>query len=258
MSDALRDDVLVSHEITVWRFVLNEILTNGYVIRENDTEALAIVDPGGRAEDLIAAATEWGGDVRWILVTHLHGDHCAEAEAVSEAFEAAEVVGPPGGMFEVDRPVSGGEALEFGARTIQVCASPGHSPESVSYQVGDHVFVGDFLFRHAGGRTDGARASTEDFLRTIRDVFDEMPDDTALWCGHGPPTSIAEERRENPFWRIAVEGPPDEPVDEVAYGGATAAVLAWADDYDGGKKALVRLAGGELVIVPGSQVSRVQ
>ena len=70
-------ELTATHGVTVQRFVLNSLLTNGFVVRDNDTGALAIVDPGDRIDDLTRAAEEWGGDVRWILVTHCHPDHCA-------------------------------------------------------------------------------------------------------------------------------------------------------------------------------------
>lgn len=135
-----------------------------------------------------------------------------------------------------------------------MAATPGHSPESVSFEIGDQVFVGDFLFRMGSGRTDGAGASTDDLFATVREVFASMEGDVVLWCGHGPPTTVGEERAENPFWRVALEGEPAAPVDKVGYRGRTVPVLAWADDYDGGRKALLALADGSRVIVPGSQV----
>ncbi|HUP20190.1 MAG TPA: MBL fold metallo-hydrolase [Gemmatimonadota bacterium] len=248
------NDVVADHDLTVRRLVLNDFLTNGFVVKENDTGALAIVDPGGRAEDLIAAAREWGGDVRAILVTHLHGDHCAAVGAVAEAFPAADVVGPPGGSFVPDRPVGGGESIEFGTEAIQVTATPGHSPESLSYQICDHVFVGDYLFLHAAGRTDLPGGSAEALLRVVREVFDDMPGKTVLWCGHGPPSTVAGELAANPFWRIAREGRPDAPVERARWKGSDVAVLAWAEDYDGGRKVLLETADGGLVMVPGSQV----
>jgi len=247
-------EMIVTHKVTVQRFVLNSLLTNGFVVKDNDTEALAIVDPGDRVEDLARAAEEWGGDVRWILVTHCHPDHCAGVEALVERV-GGEVVGPPAGPYSVDRPVSGGEALDFGARCILVQATPGHTADSVSYQVEEHVFVGDFLFRLGSGRTDGDGASAADLFETVREVFDDLPDDTILWCGHGPPSTVGEERAGNPFWRIALAGAPAAPFAEVRYRGQAVPVLAWADDYDGGRKALLRLGDGSEVIVPGSQVS---
>lgn len=257
MSDLCGSDgveVTATHGVTVQRFVLNSLLTNGFVARDNDTGALAIVDPGDRIDDLVRAAEEWGGDVRWILVTHCHPDHCAGVGQVV-ARVGGEVAGPPGGPFDVDRPVSGGEALDFGARCILVSSTPGHTADSVSYQIDEHIFVGDFLFRLGSGRTDGADASTTDLFGTVREVFDDLPDETILWCGHGPPSTVGEEKAGNPFWRVALSEAAPPPVDEVRYRGRAVPVLAWAADYDGGRKALLRLDDGSNVIVPGSQVA---
>lgn len=249
----LRDDVFASHKVTVRRFVLNSMLTNGFVVRDNDTDALAIIDPGDRVGDLVAAAEEWGGDVRWILVTHCHADHCEGVAPLVEAV-GGEVVGPAGGPFDIDRPVSGGEALDFGTRCILVQATPGHTTDSVSFQLEEHVFVGDFLFRLGSGRTDGEGASAAALFDTVRSVFADLPDETVLWCGHGPPSTVREEKEGNPFWRLALSDAAPAPVDKVRYRGETVPVLAWADDYDGGRKALLRLVDGSNVIVPGSQV----
>lgn len=247
------DEIVIDEHIQVRRFVLNDLLTNGFVVQAIDTGSLVIIDPGDRAGDLIAAAEAWGGDVRWVLVTHLHGDHWAALAEVVQAL-GAPVVGPPDAPFQVDRAVIGGEDLHFAAHNIHVFATPGHSPESVSYHIDDHVFVGDFLFRLGSGRTDGGDASTEALMRTVRDVFPALPDETTLWCGHGPLSTVGEEKRGNPFWKIALEGDPPSSVDRVVYRGATVPVIAWADDYDGGRKALLELGDGERVIVPSSQV----
>lgn len=249
----LRDEVRSDEDVSVRRFVLNDLLTNGFVVQERDTGALAIVDPGARPDDLMAAAASWGGDVRWILVTHLHGDHCAAVDAI-RGRTGAPVAGPPGAPFVPERPVAGGETLDFGALSVQVCATPGHSPESLSYQIDRHMFVGDFLFRLGSGRTDGPGASTEDLFATIRDVFDDLPDETILWCGHGPPSTVGEERAGNPFWRVARSGERPRAAGRALYGGVPAEVVAWADDYDGGRKALLRLPDERLVIVPGSRL----
>lgn len=249
-----RDELLVEDErLRVRAFVLNDMLTNGFVVQTRDTGSLVVIDPGDRGADLVAAAREWGGDVRWILITHLHGDHWAALADVAAGVHAP-VAAPPGAPFDVDRIVVGGETLPFAAQTIEVLATPGHSPESVSFKIGDHAFVGDFLFRLGSGRTDGGDASTDDLVRTVRDVFRPMADETALWCGHGPPSSVGDERSGNPFWKIALEGDPPAPVDRVVFRGEEVPVWAWADDYDGGRKALLELADGRRVIVPGSQI----
>lgn len=254
MSESRRDGILRGGDLSVWRFVLNDLLTNGFVVREESGGSLAIIDPGGRGGDLVDAAKEWGGDVRLILVTHHHADHHAALPVVRESFPEAEVVAPPGGGLGQDRAVSGGEAIEWSGPTIRVAATPGHSPESLSFGIGSHVFVGDYLFRLGSGRTDGPGSSTDDVFRVAREVFAPMPDETILWCGHGPPSTVGEERDGNPFWRFAFAEAEPEPVDEVTYRGSRAPVLAWADDYDGGRKALLKIADGSFVIVPGSQV----
>jgi glyoxylase-like metal-dependent hydrolase (beta-lactamase superfamily II) len=247
-------ELTATHGVTVQRFVLNRALTNGFVVRDNDTGALAIVEPGDRIDDLARAARDWGGDVRWVLVTHCHPDHCAGVGRLV-GLVGGEVAGPAAGPYRVDRPVSGGEALDFGARAILVSATPGHTADSVSYQIDEHIFVGDFLFRLGSGRTDGQDASTTELFETVRDVFDDLPDDTILWCGHGPSSTVGEEKAGNPFWRVALTEGDQAPVDEVRYRGLPVPVLAWAADYDGGRKALLRLPDGSNVIVPGSQVA---
>ena len=86
-------------------------------------------------------------------------------------------------------------------------------------------------------------------------MFDDLPDDTILWCGHGPPSTVGEEKAANPFWRVALAETRPAPVGEVRYRGKPVPVLAWAEDYDGGRKALLHLPDGSNVIVPGSQVA---
>ncbi|MCK5438545.1 MAG: MBL fold metallo-hydrolase, partial [Gemmatimonadetes bacterium] len=94
------DEIVIDEHVQVRRFVLNDLLTNGFVVQAMDTGSLVVIDPGDRGSDLIAAAEAWGGDVRWILVTHLHGDHWAALAEVVKAL-GAPVVGPPGAPFHV-------------------------------------------------------------------------------------------------------------------------------------------------------------
>lgn len=251
----MADETRKTDRLTTSRFVLNDLLTNGFVVRDEGSGELAIIDPGDRADTLLEATQELGGDVRWILVTHLHGDHYAEVGKVAAA-TGAKVVAPEGAPFPVDQVVRGGESIEFGESMIEVAATPGHSPESVTFLIDDHVFVGDFLFRLGSGRTDGAGSSTADLFATVGRVFKDLPAESILWCGHGPPSTVGEERDGNPFWRLALSGETTAPVDKVQYQGLVVPVLIWADDYDGGTKALLELADGAQVIVPGSQVTR--
>ncbi|MCH7593702.1 MAG: MBL fold metallo-hydrolase, partial [Chloroflexi bacterium] len=99
----------------------------------------------------------------------------------------------------IERPVSGGESFEIGETLIYVIATPGHTPGSVSYLSGQALFTGDTLFQNSIGRYDLPGGDGEQELQSIKDKLLTLPDQMIVYPGHGPSSTIGEERANNPF-----------------------------------------------------------
>ncbi|OGO05001.1 MAG: hypothetical protein A2Y73_03060, partial [Chloroflexi bacterium RBG_13_56_8] len=158
-----------------------------------------------------------------IVLTHFHFDHVLAVEAVRAETkaslaihhtEAAYLKNPPP-LFRffsphapngivADRLLEDGDHLEIGDLTVEVLHTPGHSPGGISLWIAQErvVFSGDALFRSGIGRTDFPGASYEVLLRSIRERLFALPDNTKVYPGHGPPTTIGYERQTNPWASI--------------------------------------------------------
>jgi hydroxyacylglutathione hydrolase len=197
---------------------------NGFVIGCEDTRQGAIIDPGDEVEDLLAAAARHRLTITQILLTHAHLDH------ITGVGRAKRVLGVPvwlheddnflyegvveqGRMFgfdverqpPVDHFYEGEGPLRVGRYAVRVLHTPGHCPGGVCLAVSKDgeaaatLFVGDTLFAGSIGRTDLPGGDARTLLRSIRAVLFAFPDDTVVWSGHGPATTIGQERRTNPF-----------------------------------------------------------
>lgn len=201
-------------------------MKNGFVLGCPRTREGVILDPGDDVDDLIAAARSHGLGITRILLTHAHLDHVTGVAAAKRAFgvpvylhrddqflyDAAVQQGQMFGL-RVDQPppvdahyaMSEEEDLGFGDFAVEVLHTPGHCPGGVCLAIGPRggrsreLFVGDTLFAGSIGRTDLPGGDHETLLRSIRDVLLAFPDGTAVHAGHGPSTTIGEERRTNPF-----------------------------------------------------------
>jgi hydroxyacylglutathione hydrolase len=199
-------------------------LKNGYVLGCEETREGVVIDPGDEVEELLDAARSHQLRIRYILLTHAHLDHIT---GVGRAKKALDV---PVGLHEADNflyraivqqgmafgiptepqpPVDffyeGEGPLQFGRYSVRVRHTPGHCPGGVCLDVGREdrpertLFVGDTLFAGSIGRTDLPGGDAGTLLRSIRDVLLSYPDETAVYSGHGPVTTIGQERRTNPF-----------------------------------------------------------
>ena len=193
---------------------------NGFVIGCEETRQGAIIDPGDEVEDLLAAAARHRLTITQILLTHAHLDHItgvARAKAVlgvpvwlhqADNF-LYEAVVEQGRMFgldvapqpAVDHFYQGEGPLHVGRYAVRVLHTPGHCPGGVCLAVGEPavLFVGDTLFAGSIGRTDLPGGDMNALLHSIRSVLFAFPDETVVWSGHGPATTIGKERRTNPF-----------------------------------------------------------
>ena len=193
---------------------------NCYVIGDGETGA--IVDPGDEAARIALAVEQTGLEIGQILVTHTHIDHVgavaaladeyacpvlmhAEAEPMLEQLPAqAIMMGLRFGKVPVvDRHVDDEEVIKVGGLELRSLYTPGHAPGHLAFYIESEavVFVGDALFAGSVGRTDLLGGNMEVLMRSINQRLLTLPDETKVYPGHGPRTTIGDERAHNPFLR---------------------------------------------------------
>ncbi len=197
---------------------------NGYLVACERTRAGVLIDPGDEVDSLLDTAQRERIDVTKILLTHAHLDHVTGV-GIAKRRLGVDVwlhkddeflyngVVEQGMMFglrverqpPIDHFYEAGKAIAFGDLVVDVLHTPGHCPGGVCLAIGPagettrDLFVGDTLFAGSIGRTDLTGGDSATLLRSIRQVLFSFPDDTAVYSGHGPATTIGEERRTNPF-----------------------------------------------------------
>ena len=195
---------------------------NTYIAWQIGRTEAVVIDPGFEPEAVLDRLRAEGLTAAAILNTHGHVDHIAGNAALKAAFPdvplvigtgdapmltdpmlnlsglaGAAVTSPP-----ADRLLAEGDAVEAAGLRLEVLEIPGHSPGHVVYLLRDDppvVFGGDVLFRGSIGRTDFPGGDLGLLLGGIRAKLWPLPDDTAVYPGHGPPTTVGEEKRTNPF-----------------------------------------------------------
>lgn len=182
---------------------------------------LAIIDPGGEADRIIGQITALGLEPQIILLTHGHLDHVGASAEIArrlaipiwgphpdDAFwlralpEQCEMFGFPRiESFEPDHWLQPGESIEIGEETLEVLHCPGHTPgHLVFFNAADRLAqVGDVIFRGSIGRTDFPRGNHRQLLESIQHRLFPLGDDVRFIPGHGPMSTLGEERRTNPF-----------------------------------------------------------
>lgn len=204
-------------DIEVTTVVVSPFQQNCRIVKDRQSGDGVIVDPGDEAPRILAAVEASGARITHILGTHAHLDHVGAVAEVKDALgvpfalHSADLpllrelpahglrFGMPGLQVpEVDIDLAEVTSIPFGEDTIRIVHTPGHTPGGVTFFFGDHGFFGDSLFRMSVGRTDlGGDAQV--YARTIREKILAMPDDTVVYTGHGPDTTIGVERVQNPF-----------------------------------------------------------
>jgi glyoxylase-like metal-dependent hydrolase (beta-lactamase superfamily II) len=154
-----------------------------------------------------------------ILLTHGHFDHVGAVAALKERTGASvhihpddaeqmRTAGRQGAMFGLHVPappppdvlVREGDTVSLGDAAFRVLHTPGHTPGHVTYLSGDLAFVGDLIFEGSIGRTDLPGGSLDELLRAVREKIFTLPEETILFPGHGPATTVGDEKRGNPFF----------------------------------------------------------
>ena len=193
---------------------------NCYVVGDEGTGEGAIVDPGDEATRIALAVEQTGLDVGNIIVTHAHIDHVGAVAALVDEYscpvlmhaEAEPVLNQLptqaimmglrfGRVPAVDRHIEDDEVLEVGDLRLRALYTPGHAPGHLAFYLEREGFLlsGDALFAGSVGRTDLPGGSIEVLMRSINERLLALPDETRVLPGHGPQTTVGDERRYNPF-----------------------------------------------------------
>jgi hydroxyacylglutathione hydrolase len=209
--------------------MIHEVIPVGWlqcncsIVGDEASGEAVVIDPGDEIEHIQEVLRRHNLRVRYIIATHAHIDHVGGIEQLQKAtgaavgLHAADLplyrnlaaqaawlgVKPPG-TVEIDQILKGGDRLRAGPLSLEVFHTPGHSPGSLSlYLEGEQprIFSGDTLFQGSVGRTDLWGGSYEQLLRSIAGTLFLFPDETPVFPGHGPATTIGRERGSNPFLR---------------------------------------------------------
>ena len=201
--------------LAVDTYQLGPIGTNCHVVRTaRGAPEAVVVDPGWDAAQLRLELARAGSACAAILLTHTHWDHLGGVADLAEGtgtpvFVSPDAVGaletpltPPGISFRgyADaRHVNGGDALELAGISFEVLDVPGHAPGHLSYYADGSLFSGDVLFAGGVGRVDLPGGDWETLLDSIKRLAERYPQETVVYSGHGPATTLGAELERNPF-----------------------------------------------------------
>lgn len=202
-------------------FTLGPAVTNAYLVADSETKEAAVIDPAWDGQIILEAAGQRGWRIAHLWYTHAHFDHIGGAGAIADALNPLPLValhpndhvlwraGGGGAAFGFDidpgpEPTIDfyqGQILRLGSVEFEVRFTPGHTPgHCILYVASEKVcFCGDLIFAGSVGRTDLPGGNWTQLVESINTQVFNMPDETRLLSGHGPGTTVGEERRNNPF-----------------------------------------------------------
>jgi glyoxylase-like metal-dependent hydrolase (beta-lactamase superfamily II) len=198
--------------------IVGELETNCYILGDEDSKEGMVIDPGGDFKVIEKALKELNLNIKYILLTHGHSDHIqvlSELKKYSGAQilihkDDAEMLSNPEKNLSVfsykpfsapvaDMLLKDKDKIKVGRIELEVLHTPGHTEGSISLFTDKTIFSGDLIFYGSVGRTDLPGGSNQKLFKSIQDKILDKMDDTVIYPGHGPATSVGEERRNNPF-----------------------------------------------------------
>ena len=206
-------DAMLLHKLAV-----GPLQVNCFVVGCPKTRQAAVIDPGEDAERILQVIEQEDLEVCCVINTHGHFDHIGANHALVKAtgaelmihrddaplFAAASEHAELFGLTttpspEAQRLLDEGDEIDVGELRFRVLHVPGHSPGGICLHCQDHLFVGDVLFAGSVGRTDLPGGNHQQLIAGIRSKLLPLPDKTVVHTGHGPDTTIGQEKRDNPF-----------------------------------------------------------
>ena len=200
--------------------VVTEFMTNCFIVGDEATKEAIVIDPGGEADRIVNEIKNLGVEIKAVINTHAHVDHIGALKEIKAKFNAEimlhklelpilQTASRMGRLFgvsieqppEPDRFLADGDQVSCGDITLTVIETPGHSPGGISLVTSDgrYCFVGDTLFAGSIGRTDLPGGDYHTLIQSIKTRLIPLGDDVKVLPGHGPATTMGNERRYNPF-----------------------------------------------------------
>lgn len=195
--------------------------SNCYILGDEETREAVVIDPGGDAPEILAVLRQEKLQLKTIINTHGHFDHVGANKELQEATGApiaihaadapmlsqpsAEALFFTGGRLQPSQAsilLQEGDVLDFGRYQLKVLHTPGHTPGGICLVLLQEpiVYVGDTLFAGSIGRTDFPGGSFEDLINSVRTKIFTLGDHYLVMPGHGPATTVGQERLYNPFF----------------------------------------------------------
>ena len=201
------------------RFEVGPLMVNAFLIGCEETGIAAVIDPGDEAEMFADQAIQLNLQIQQIIITHGHADHIAGVSELkritgAEVFIHAEDAGmltdsaknfslyfsTPITVPSADKFLTGGESHHIGNLEFEIRHVPGHSPGSICLVYDGFAIVGDTIFAGSIGRTDFPKCSHEVLVRNVTEKILTLPDNCRIYPGHGPETTVSDEKQYNPFF----------------------------------------------------------
>ena len=193
---------------------------NCYIIYSESTKDGIVVDPGGDADEILKIINEHNLIIKYIILTHGHADHIGgiielnnildvpvmihegDSDILVDGNKNLSTIMAMGTIeTEADVIIKGGEIIEFGDIKAEIIHTPGHTLGGISIKIEDSIITGDTLFAGSIGRTDLFGGDYNTIIESIKNKIMVYPDETRVYPGHGPTSTIGKERMSNPFLR---------------------------------------------------------
>ncbi len=191
---------------------------NCYIVYDENTKETAVIDPGGDFPEIKSVIEVNGLKVKFIIITHGHGDHIGALSELKDYTNAVVCIhkedsemlknsrmnysaemGYPTVEMSADRLLADGDELMLGDTKLGIIHTPGHSLGGICIYCERSLFSGDTLFASSIGRTDLEGGSFDEIIASIKGKLLTLPDDTEVYPGHGPSSTILIEKKRNPF-----------------------------------------------------------
>ncbi len=206
---------------TLKHLAVGPLMANCFILGCEKTKKALVIDPGDDVKEILMMLAEESLKLEYILNTHGHFDHAGGNNQLKNATGAEIMIHKQDAPFlkvisakaktfgldltnspEADKYIEDGDIITCGTIKIKALHTPGHSPGGLSFAIDNMLFVGDTLFDGSIGRTDFDGGDYNTLIKSIQNKLFLYDDDTKVYTGHGPSTTIGKEKRYNPFCKI--------------------------------------------------------